>query len=64
MTADRDWTYAEVDAAPRRMAAGLLFLGVRRRDHVAMIMANCPGTSSSGSPSRSSARWPYRSATR
>ncbi|MCO7218552.1 class I adenylate-forming enzyme family protein [Klenkia sp. PcliD-1-E] len=40
MTDDRDWSYTEVSAASRRVAAGLLALGVERREHVAMIMAN------------------------
>jgi len=42
LTQDRDWTYAEVQAASMRLSAGLLAIGVGRRDHVAMIMANYP----------------------
>lgn len=38
----RGWTYAELDAHVRRAAAGLRALGVRRGDHVALVMPNCP----------------------
>lgn len=38
----RGWTYAEFDEQVRRAAAGLRALGVRRGDHVALVMPNCP----------------------
>ena len=38
----RGWTYAELDERVRRAAAGLRALGVRRGDHVALVMPNCP----------------------
>lgn len=38
----RGWTYAELDELVRRAAAGLRALGVRRGDHVALVMPNCP----------------------
>lgn len=37
-----DHTYAEVNAAADRLAAGLVALGVETGDHVAMVMANYP----------------------
>ncbi|UVI36427.1 class I adenylate-forming enzyme family protein [Brevibacterium spongiae] len=42
MTEARDWSYSEVSKASESVAAGLLALGIRRREHVAMIMANYP----------------------
>jgi fatty-acyl-CoA synthase len=39
---ERGWTYAEVVAWSRRLAAGLVALGVQPGDHVAMVMANYP----------------------
>ncbi len=42
ITDDRAWTYAEMAAWSRRLAAGLVALGVRSGDHVAMILANYP----------------------
>ena len=38
----RGWTYTELDEQVRRAAAGLRALGVRRGDHVALVMPNCP----------------------
>lgn len=42
ITDDRSYTYAEVQAWSRRLAAGLLALGLAPGDHVAVVMANYP----------------------
>ena len=42
ITADRTWTYAEIRDWSVRVARGLVALGVRPGDHVAMVMANHP----------------------
>jgi fatty-acyl-CoA synthase len=42
LTAEREWTYAEVVGWSRRLAAGLVALGVQPGDHVAIVMANYP----------------------
>ena len=39
---DTRLTYAELDALARRLAAGLVALGVRRGDHVALLLPNVP----------------------
>ncbi|MGH8998287.1 MAG: AMP-binding protein, partial [Acidimicrobiia bacterium] len=39
---ERSYTYGEVREWSRRIAAGLVALGVRPGDHVAMVMANYP----------------------
>ena len=39
---DGDHSYADVNAAADRLAAGLVALGVQPGDHVAMVMANYP----------------------
>ncbi len=36
------YTYAEMAAWSRRLAAGLIEIGVQPGDHVALVMANCP----------------------
>ena len=42
ITDEHTYTYEEIQAWSRRLAAGLIAYGVRRGDHVAMIMANYP----------------------
>ena len=39
---DRSWTYADLDDATDRLAAGLLRAGVRAGDRVALFFPNCP----------------------
>ncbi|HVV08241.1 class I adenylate-forming enzyme family protein [Amycolatopsis sp.] len=41
-TADRTYSYADITAWSRRLAAGLIALGVAPGDHVAVDMANLP----------------------
>lgn len=40
LTADRDWTYADIDEASNRLAAGFLTAGVRRGDRIAIAAPN------------------------
>ena len=42
LTDDRDHTYADITAWSSRLAAGLIAIGVRPGDHVAVDMANLP----------------------
>lgn len=42
LTDERDYTYAEIQAWSRRLAAGLLAIGVQPGDHVAVVLANYP----------------------
>jgi len=42
LTDERTFTYAEVSDWSRRLAAGLIALGVRPGEHVALVMANHP----------------------
>jgi len=39
---DRSFTYADIDAMTNRYANGFLESGVRKGDHVAVLMSNCP----------------------
>jgi crotonobetaine/carnitine-CoA ligase len=39
---DRSFTYADIDAMTNRYANGFLESGVRKGDHVAVVMSNCP----------------------
>ena len=39
---DRSFTYADIDAMTNRYANGFLENGVRKGDHVAVLMSNCP----------------------
>jgi fatty-acyl-CoA synthase len=39
---DRTFSYSDIAAWSRRLAAGLIASGVEKRDHVAMVMANYP----------------------
>jgi acyl-CoA synthetase (AMP-forming)/AMP-acid ligase II len=38
---DRSWTFGQLDAEARRVAAGLIAVGVAPGDHVATVMPNC-----------------------
>ena len=42
LTAQRGYSYAEIVEWSGRLAAGLIDLGVRAGEHVAVVMANCP----------------------
>ena len=42
MTQERDWSFSDVAQASEQLAAGLMALGIRRREHVAVILANYP----------------------
>jgi fatty-acyl-CoA synthase len=42
LTAEREWTYSDVVAWSRRLAAGLVSRGAEAGDHVAIVMANYP----------------------
>jgi fatty-acyl-CoA synthase len=42
VTDDRTYTYAEIDAWATELAAGMVEMGVRPGEHVAMVMANHP----------------------
>src|SRR4051812_4893823 len=42
LSADATYTYRAMVEWSRRIAAGLIALGVEAGDHVAMVMANCP----------------------
>ncbi len=42
ITDKQSWTYSEVQAWSRRIASGLIALGMQRGDHVALDMANYP----------------------
>lgn len=42
ITDDRTWTYGEMQAWSVRLAAGLFEMGIRRGEHVAVVMANHP----------------------
>jgi fatty-acyl-CoA synthase len=42
ITDERAYTYAEVQEWSRRLAAGMVELGIRPGDHVALVMANYP----------------------
>ena len=39
---ERTWSYQDLDARARRLAAGLLSLGIRPGQHVALLFANVP----------------------
>src|SRR5262249_23851222 len=41
---DRSWSYADLDSCTNRLANGLLEFGIAPRDHVAILMGNCPET--------------------
>lgn len=41
VSADRSWTYAQLDSEAAEFAAGLLGLGVRRGDRVVLHLPNC-----------------------
>lgn len=42
ITDKQSWTYSEVQAWSRRIASGLIALGMQRGDHIALDMANYP----------------------
>jgi fatty-acyl-CoA synthase len=42
ITDDRMWTYRDMQEWSHRLASGLRALGVKRRDHVALVFANYP----------------------
>jgi carnitine-CoA ligase len=41
---DQSWSYRELDRVTNRLANGLLALGIRTGEHVAMLIGNCPET--------------------
>jgi len=41
-TPDREYTYAEIQKSSQLVAKGLLFLGIKPREHVAMLAGNYP----------------------
>ncbi len=42
ITDDRIWTYRDMQEWSHRLASGLSAIGVKRRDHVALVLANYP----------------------
>jgi fatty-acyl-CoA synthase len=42
LTDRQSWTYAQMHAWSKQLAAGLCHLGVKPGDHVALLMANFP----------------------